>query len=145
MDLCGSTGCKKSPNALPVTQEPASTLGEQILVLPSGEMGIADVVSGNAATTGGCIDKWDQPGAEKPWSDFESCEAESGDCGGNEQIRLGGRKTCGNCEVAKEEEVEEYIEPVNHHAVETMQCVAKTVNLFGLEFDIVMGDCYTPP
>ena len=148
MELCGSNGCGKRPADATVAvtaQQQSSAVGEQVLVAAGGEMGIADVVSGNGATTGGCFDKWDQPGAVKPWDDFESCAAESGDCGGNEQVRLGCRKTCGNCEIAKEEDVEEYIEPVNHHAVKTKQCVAKTVNLFGLEFDLVMGDCYTPP
>ena len=45
----------------------------------------------------------------------------------------------------KEEEVEEYEEPVSHNAVKSERCVAKSVNLFGLEFDLVMGDCYDPP
>ena len=63
----------------------------------------------------------------------------------HEQRLIGCRKTCGNCETAKEEEVEEYEEPVSHNAVKSEHCVAKSVNLFGLEFDLVMGDCYDPP
>ena len=152
MELCGRNGCGKRPKTTSgdfLSHQQAQSgdnVGEQILVAAGGEMGINDIVSGNGAKTGGCFDKWEQPGAAKPWSDFESCQARSLAIAlGNEAIRLGCRKTCGNCETAKEEEVEEYEEPVSHNAVKSERCVAKSVNLFGLEFDLVMGDCYDPP
>ena len=51
--------------------------------------------------------------------------------------------TCG-CDATDTDEDDDVDDDVNTAATENQQCVAKYINLFGLEFDVVYGDCYNP-
>ena len=77
----GRNGCGNEPKTVsgdsisPRQSQSGDNVGEQILVAAGGEMGINDIVSGNGAKLVVVSTSGISLSAEKPWSDFESCQA----------------------------------------------------------------------